>query len=171
MADETIDWEPRPPAAEPEADQLFFDAVQKRLDVQFEASHEIDRRVGNAFGVASTVLPVTIGLLNLQSATLDLLAKIALVGAIGAYVALISFSYVVARLADFDYRPNVEKLESLLDDYDGGQIRLWIAKDRAAASKSNQRTLSKKVTYGSWAVRALYVEASLLAVAALVTIL
>lgn len=87
----------------------------------------LDNRVATSFGVGSTVLPLTIGLLNQPFATVDAWVKGLLAAAIVAYVSLLVFSLAAYSLWTVDFRPDIPVSRSHSLIYPGDLLRQWVA--------------------------------------------
>jgi hypothetical protein len=88
----------------PSADQVFLDAAKRLLDSQISSSDVLDTRIAGAFSVGSTILPVTIGLVNLlvdADQRLPDRTRVLLALAILAYVLVIGSSitsYLIRKI-------------------------------------------------------------------------
>jgi hypothetical protein len=156
---------------DPESAEVYLDAARHRLDVQVSASDALDNRVAAAFGVGSTVLPLTIGLLNQRTGTLDAWVTSLLAAAIVAYVVLLIFSLAAYLLRSVSFRPDIPTLRTNSLIYQSDVLRQWVADEYARSIVVNNKTLAQKSVRAKWCLRSLYAEGLLLSVAALVTIL
>lgn len=171
MTDEAAQSSVLPEGSDPESAQVYLDAARHRLDVQVSASDTLDNRVAAAFGVGSTVLPLTIGLLNQRTASLDAWATSMLATAIVAYVFLLIFSLAAYVLRSVSFRPDIPTLQRYSLIYGSDVLRQWVADEYSRSIVVNNKMLAQKNVRAKWSLRSLYAEGLLLSVAALVTIL
>jgi len=87
------------------AEGVFHDAAIRLLDVQFGVNTSLNTRNGTVVSVASTVLPVTVGLLNLGSTSISAWAIMFLVIALGCYVLLLVCSWRASVIGSLEHRP------------------------------------------------------------------
>jgi hypothetical protein len=132
----------------PSADQVYLDVTIRVLDAQVETSDERDSRVATAVSFGGTVLPVTIGLLNLgdrgvivRDAVIDPIAKLLLGGANLVYGGLICFAYLSYRQRRILFGPNVLALRGHTESYTGRELRRWVAEEYARAVTGNEISL------------------------------
>ena len=161
----------------PSADQVFLGVAERVLDAQVGTSDELDSRVATAVSFGGTVLPVTIGLLNLGQQSrpgfedsIDPLAKLLLGGAIFVYGELIVFAYLSYRQRRIEYGPNILDLNRYTETYSGGELRRWVAEVYSRSIRHNEIPLWRKARYARWVIRALYAEVVVLSLAALWTV-
>ncbi len=116
----------------PSSDQILFAAAQRLLDAHITSTDILDGRATAALGTGSTVLPVTIGLLNLVRSGQPLsqdtlyLVQIALV----AYVLLLVSALIVFLIPNLSFRPNIETLKGYAAlGYEGTALRRWVAEE------------------------------------------
>ena len=89
--------QPEPSATIPSSDgpsveAVHHDAALQFLNVQVSTSDVLDARTWQIFTVASTVLPLTFALLNLNTEEAPMAANWALGAALGFYIPLILFA-------------------------------------------------------------------------------
>lgn len=170
MTDEPAERSGQAESRDPESAEVYLEAARHRLDAQVSANVALDNRVAASFGVGSTVLPLTIGLLNQQFATVDAWVKGLLAAAIVAYVVLLVFSLAAYSLRTVDFRPDIPVLRSHSLIYPSDLLRQWVADEYARSILVNDETLIQKGQRTKWGLRSLYVEGLLLSIAALITI-
>ena len=153
-----------------ESAEVYLEATRHQLDTQVSANVALDNRVAAAFGVGSTVLPLTIGLLNQQFTTVDTWVKVLLAAAIVAYVVLLVFSLAAYSLRTVEFRPDIPTLRMHSLTYPNNLLQQWVADEYARSIVVNDDTLIQKGLRTKWGLRSLYVEGLLLSIAALVTI-
>lgn len=163
--------EGEPKRDSPSADEIFDKAAEHLLDAQVRTIDTLDARVATAFGVASTVLPLTIGLLNLQGGRLSLGTKALLIAALVLYLGLTVCCFGSYRQRRVSYRPNVEELAQFSQEYDGATLRRWVAEGRVQSIQQNRNLIDRKHRFAQLVFAALYAEAILLSLGALVTVL
>ena len=163
----------QPDQGAPSPDEVLADAVRRLLDAQISASDALDGRISAAFGIGSTVLPVTIGLLNVLQSALSNTTEVLLAGALTAYVVQIGCAAVLflSRRREIEYFPNVETLRAYTAQYSGTQLRRWVIDEHIRAIAANERVLDWKGRWAIGVVGALYVEAAFLSLAAFLTVL
>ena len=169
-----MDYTPVGPSSEegPDPDEVLADAARRLLDAQISASDALDSRMSTAFGVGSTVLPVTIGLLNLPQTGLTRATEVLLAGALAAYVVQISCASVLflGRKRELEFFPNIETLRTYTAEYGGTVLRRWVADKHIRAIAFNRRVLRWKGRWAVGVIAALYFEAALLSLAAFFTV-
>jgi len=123
--------------------------------------------------VGSTVLPVTIGLLNVFQSTLPRTTEALLVGALIAYGVQIGCASVVflSRRRDLSFRPNLEALQGYTAEFSGAALRRWVADEQLRAIIYNDQVLARKGRLALGVVTSLYVEAAFLSLSAFLTLL
>lgn len=156
--------------SDPESAEVYLEAARHRLDTQVNANVALDNRIAAAFSVGSTVLPLTIGLLNQQFATVDTWVKALLAAAIVAYVALLVLSLAAYSLRTLSFRPDVATLRMHSLIFASDALRQWVADEYARSIVINDQTLIQKGKRAKWGLRSLYIEGLLLSIAALITI-
>ena len=154
----------------PESAEVYLEAARHRLDTQVSANVALDNRIAAAFTVGSTVLPLTIGLLNQQFATVDTWVKLLLAAAIAAYVGLLILLQAAYSLRSMRFRPDIPTLQLHSLTYPSGALRQWVADEYARSILINDRMLIDKGERAKWGLRSLYIEGLLLSFAALATI-
>jgi hypothetical protein len=160
-----------PEESGPTSDEILAEAARRLLDSQISANDVLDARIVTAFGVGSTVLPVTIGLLNLLQTTISVATEVLLIGALVAYGAqIVCASTAFLRHRRLDFRPNVETLQAYTFEYDGQQLRRWVADEHVRSISHNQEVLRWKGSLTLGVIASLYVEAALLSIAAFLTV-
>jgi hypothetical protein len=155
------------------ADQVLAESARRLLDVQVASLDAFDARIAASFGVGSTVLPVTIGLLNLLRADegIPRTTTVILAIALAAYVSLIAGAGASFFTRNADFRPNIEDLRAnTIGGYTGIELRRCVAEEYITAIEANRPRLKRKSIAALVVNCALYAEALLLSVAALVTL-
>jgi hypothetical protein len=150
---------------------VFYDVAMRRLDEQMERRESYAARVSSAFTVGATVLPVTAGLLTLDSGRPPTCALFLLCGSIAAFLFLVGFSMAALLPATLDLRPDLYTLAEYDATYQKRSIPRWVAKECIESIRENDCRLGRKALYVSCSVLFLATETALLAVAALLTIL
>lgn len=158
-----------PSGSSPE--DVFYDAAARFLDVQVSTDDVLDGEAANAFAVGSTVLPLTFGLLNLGTNRPPGLAVTFLLLALSAYIVLVVCAWRVSALRVLEYRPHIPTLQEHSKSYEGDVLRRWVAEEYAISGEANRAVVERKARWSGAAVTALYVEAVLLALAAVRTLL
>jgi hypothetical protein len=171
VADEAAQSSVLPEGSDPESAAVYLEAARHRLDAQVSASDVLDNRVAATFGVGSTVLPLTIGLLNQRTAALDAWVKSLLAAAIVAYVVLLIYSLAAYFLRTVSHRPDMPTLQTYSLIYRSDVLRQWVADEYTRSIVVNDDVLILKGVRAKWGLRSLYAEGLLLSVAALITIL
>ncbi len=169
------DWE----VDVPSADELLLVAARRVLDAQVSGNDILDARVTTILGAASTILPVTVGLLNWLKASepgpavhLSVAAKSGLGIAFGSYLLLIAFAVVAFRTPSLSFKPHIEDMRQLVDlDWPGGSIRRWLADGYVASIQDNRSRQIRKGRAALIAFICLCIESSALAGAAILTLL
>jgi len=170
VTDETVQSSVQAEESDPESAEVYLEAARHRLDTQVSANVALDNRIAAAFSVGSTVLPLTIGLLNQQFATIDTWVKVLLAAAIAAYVIVLLCSQAAYSLRAVKFRPDIPTLQLHSLSYPSDALRQWIADEYARSILINDRMLIDKGKRAKWGLRSLYVEGLLLSFAALTTI-
>lgn len=163
-----------PPSAtprEPTPESVFHDAVVRLLDVQINTNNALDTRNGTTFSVASTVLPVTVGLLNLGMTRITGSAIVALAAALGCYVLLLVCSGRASAIRGLEFRPHLLTLSEHSQAYPGNILQQWVAQEYLASTEANGRQLARKARWVGAASVLLYIEGFFLSLAALLTLL
>jgi len=174
--EDAVDFTPVGPTSReegPDPDEVLAEAARRLLDAQVSASDALDSRITAAFGVGSTVLPVTIGLLNLLQTGLTRATEVLLAGALAAYVVQIGCASVLflSRKRELEYFPNIETLQTYTAEYSGTLLRRWVANEHVRAIAFNRRVLRWKGRWAIGVIAALYVEAVLLSLAAFLALI
>jgi hypothetical protein len=155
------------------ADQVLFDATQRLLDTHVSSSDVLDARATTMLSTGSTVLPVTIGLLNLvkDGAALSESTRHCVEIALSAYVALLISVLTIFWIRNLSFRPNIETLKGYADQgYDGAALRRWVAEEYVGSIEENRTRLLWKSRVAFVVVVALIIEALALAGAAYFTV-
>lgn len=116
------------------------------------------------------MLPVTLGLLNQRTASIDSIAQVLLAAAIAAYIILLGSSVASYRIRDISFRPDIPTLKTHSTAYTGDQLQRWIADEHTRSIVLNDDRLARKGTRARWVVWSLYAEGLLLSSAALTTV-
>lgn len=159
------------PRSEPSPEHVFYEAAVRFLDLQVGTDDVLDQEARSALTIGSTVLPLTFVLLNLGTNRAPDLAIAGFAIALVAYLILLFCSFRVSLFRGLEYRPHLPTLREHSRDYDGDVLRRWVAEEYAASAEKNRPVLERKARWSGAAFIALYVEASFLAAAALVTLL
>lgn len=146
--------------------EIVLAAAARVLDAQFYLFREFDARGEAVVATGSAVLPVTFGLLSLSSRTVPAGSAVLLGGALCAYIGLLFCSWRASRIRVFDFRPQMEALETNAAAVTADTLRRWVASEYAAATRYNGPHLDRKGIWVGRAVTALYLEGMLLAGAA-----
>jgi hypothetical protein len=152
-------------------EDVFYDAAARFLDVQVSTDDVLDDEASRAFGVGSTVLPLTFGLLNLGPNRPPDLAVAFLIVALVAYLLLVACAWRASALRVLEYRPHIPTLQEHSEHYDGNVLRRWVAEEYAVSGEANRAVIQRKARWSGAAVSALYAEAVFLALAAVRTLL
>ncbi len=152
------------------ADEVFFNAASRFLDVQISTNDVFDNRTSNAFSIGSTVLPVTFGLLRLSAVTIPTITIVLLTAALVVYVALLFCVWRASRLRELQYRPNMLTLEGNSEVAAGPVLRRWVASEYVVSTELNRSLLQSKGVWVGRAVTALYAEGLFLSAAAIATL-
>ena len=169
--EEAVDyWPLTPPDDAVAADEVFYDAASRFLDVQISTNDVFDTRTSNAFSIGSTVLPVTFGLLRLSTVTIPTITVILLALALAMYVALLFCVWRASRLRELQYRPNLLTLEDNSEVAPGQVLRRWVASEYVVSTEINKPLLQRKGLWVGRAVTALYAEGLFLSAAAIATL-
>lgn len=153
------------------ADELLLISARRLLDTQISANDILDARATTILGSASTVLPVTIGLLNLLSPGQHLpgVTKALIVAAIAAYVLLVLATLISFRTQGLGFRPHIEDLRTLTKTTPGGAVRRWISEEYILSIQRNRPLQQRKSRATGIAFGCLCVESVALALSALAT--
>ena len=142
---------PPPPASPPSPlpsgsapEDVFYDAAARFLDVQISADDVLDSEAANAFGVGSTVLPLTFGLLNLGDNRPPDLAVLFLIVALVAYLVLVVCAWRVSALRVLEFRPHIPTLQEHSETYEGDALRRWVAEEYAISGEANRLVVQRK---------------------------
>jgi hypothetical protein len=155
------------------ADQVLFDATQRLLDTHVSSSDVLDGRATTTLSTGSTVLPVTIGLLNLlkNGQSLSIGTRHCVKVALAAYVVLLISVLTIFLIRNLSFRPNIETLRGYTDQgYDGATLRRWVAEEYVRSIEENRTRLLWKSRVAFVVTVALIVEALALAGAAYFTV-
>jgi hypothetical protein len=157
----------------PSADELLLVSARRLLDTQVSGNDILDSRVTTILGSGSTVLPVTVGLLNLlnNGTEFSRTTHVAVVIAIVAFVSLIGCAVISFRTPSLDFRPHIEDLRDLAGTTPGGAVRRWIAEEYILSIQRNRFRQLRKSRSTLVAFLALCTESTALAVAALATLI
>jgi hypothetical protein len=150
---------------------VFHDAVARVLDVQISTDDVLDTRNATVFSVASTILPVTFGLLGLTEREIPQGAKVTLVAAPAVYAVVLACAFRATFIRRLAYRPDVRHLSEQFGAYSGSELQEWVTLEYLASTETNQPHLQQKARWMGAASAFLYVEALLLSIAGLLTLL
>lgn len=150
---------------------IYLEAARRFLDLQVSTDEILDTRNITIFSIGSTILPVTFGLLNLAETAIPHRAQVALIVALAAYVFLLAFSWRASSIRGLEYRPSLPVLEGLLDEYEDDFLCRWVGKEYADSAAVNRDVMNRKSRWIGAANGCLYVEAFLVSLAALWTLL
>lgn len=146
--------------------------TQRLLDVHVSSSDVLDSRATAALRTGTTVLPVTIGLLNLvtNGQSLSNGTKHFVEAALLSYVVLLVSVLTTFGIRNLSFRPNIETLKGYVaQGYDGVTLRRWVAEEDTRSVEENRTRLLWKGRV-AFVVAALIAEALALASAAYVTV-
>lgn len=155
------------------ADQVLFDATQRLLDAHVSSSDMLDGRATTALSTGTTVLPVTIGLLNLVKSGQSLSngTKHFVEAALLSYVVLLVSTLTTFGIRNLSFRPNIETLQGYVaQGYDGITLRRWVAEEYTRSIEENRTRLLWKGRVAFAVILALIAEALALAGAAYLTV-
>jgi len=131
----------------------------------------LDTRNANIFSVGSTILPVTFGLLGLTEREIPEWAKVALVSALVVYACVLATSFRASFIRGFAYRSDLRFLSEHTDEYPGRALQEWVALESQTSTEVNQPILQRKARWVGAANALLYIEALLVSLAGLLTLL
>ncbi len=163
--------QPPPTVDDPLPESVFHDAAVRFLEVQFSVNNLLDTRNGTTFSVGSTILPVTVGLLNLGTTRIPDSAIVCLVVALGCYVLLLGCSWRASAIRGLEHRPHLPTLGTYVEDYFGRALQRWVAQEYLKSTEANRNILAVKGRWLGVASALLYVEGFFLSIAALLTLL
>lgn len=130
------------------ADEIFYNAASRFLDVQVSTNDVFDARSTTAFSTGLTVLPVTFGLLRLSSVEIPEITLWLLAGGLGIYLVLLFCVWRASRIRVLEYRPNLVTLEEYSEMAPGDVLQRWVASEYVASTKFNQPVLARKGRWG-----------------------
>lgn len=162
---------PPTPSDDPTSEQVFYDAAARFLDLQISTDDVIDREALTAFTIASTVLPLTFGFLNLGPNRAPDKAVSFFTAALVFYGLVLLCSFRVSMFRGLEFRPHLPTLRNHSYKYEGDVLRRWVAEEYLASPEKNRQVLERKARWSGATFIALYFEAGCLASAALVTLL
>lgn len=165
--------EPAAPADRraPTSGEVFHDAAVRFLDVQITTDDTLDRQNATVISVGSAVLPVTVGLLGLSERVIPTEAAATLSIALACYFLLLLCSWRGSRFRGLEFRPHLPTLREHSDNYEGSELRWWVALEYVDSTEVNRVSLEQKARWIGAANTLLYLEAFLLSLAALLTLL
>ena len=150
---------------------VYLDAATRFLDAQVKMNEVLDSRVGSAFAVGGTILPIAFGLLGVTDRALPLVSEVFLFLAVGAYVVLVGFAYSVAnRIRAMEYRPNIPTLRQHTRALQREELLGWVASEYEASTEQNKEILSRKARHVGRVFAALYAESLCLSIAAVLSL-
>lgn len=167
-----------PPSPEPlssngggeSPERVFYEATVRFLDVQISTNEALDNKAANIFSVASTVLPVTFGLLSLAPNRISGYSIAALIAALVAYAVLLLCAWRASTFRGLEYRPNLQKLDEYSQEYEERILIRWVATEYKESTEANEWELERKARWTGAANTALYLEGALLSLAALLAL-
>lgn len=128
---------------------VFFDVAMQRLNAQMDQIESIDSKAANVFLVASTVLPVTAGLITSDGRVIGdcLAAKVSLGAGLVAYL-FVTISFIQAyRLTSWTYRPNLNSLEEFKEHRSEERVQRWTARQCSKSYYENKPKIADKAGY------------------------
>ena len=151
--------------------QVFHDAAIKFLDVQVSTDDVLDARNVSVFSIATTVLRITIGLLNLRKTPPPHHAVIPLGIALFFYFCLIIASLRASRIRGLQYRPDLPTMRNYVGSYDGKDFQQWVGLEYVRSIEDNAISLVRKARWMGYVYVFLYLETLSLSIAAILTLL
>ena len=146
--------------------QVFYEVAMNRLDAQMNRMEAIDKKLASLIGFASVIIAIFAAALQLGQVAQPPLCAIVLLGLAGAtYIALIVFALRAYRFREWDFRPNLKKLDEHCTKYDDSTMRQWVARECLRSYEENEKKLASKTSDGRKAMGLLAVETSLLIIA------
>ncbi len=147
--------------------QVFYELAMNRLDAQMNRVEAVDRKLASLIGFASVIIAIFAAVLQLRGFAQCSLWIIILLGLAGAsYLALIAFALHAYRFREWDFRPNLKKLDEYSMKYGDSIMRQWVARECLRSYTDNEKKLSSKTSDGRKAMWLLTIETTLLIVAA-----
>lgn len=152
--------------------QVFYEVAMNRLDAQLNRMEAVDRKVASLIGFASVIIAVFAAALQLHGFAQRSLYTIILLGLAGAsYITLIAFALRAYRFREWDFRPNLKKLDEYCMKYGDSTMRQWVARECLRSYTDNEKKLFSKTSDGRKAMWLLAIETTLLIVAAFLALL
>jgi hypothetical protein len=151
--------------------EIYLEAARRFLDLRVGTDEILDTRNITIFSIGSTILPVTFGLLNLADTAIPQRAEVAWIIALAAYVFLLVFSWRASSIRGLEYRPELTALEAVSEQNDEQTVKRWVAREYASSAAVNLKVLNRKMRWVGAANICLYLEAFLVSLAALWTLL
>jgi len=152
------------------AERLYYDVAMMRLTAQLAQVDTIDSKASSMFTIASTILPITAGLLtgDREVVANSIVAKLALAAGAVAYLVLVGAFTWSYRLVQWDARPELSQWKGITVGRLSNEMERWLGDACTESYEANRPQLDKKsrlVGVGLWL---LAVEATSLTIAVLV---
>jgi len=129
--------------------QVFYEVAMNRLDAQMNRMEAIDRKLASLMGFASVIIAIFVAALQFGPLSRGALYVITLLGLAGAsYVALIIFAIRAYRFMEWDFRPNLKKLDEYCKQYGDSIMRDWVARECLCSYEDNEKKLVSKTSDG-----------------------
>ena len=146
--------------------QLFHEVAMNRLDAQMDRMEAVDRKLASLIGFASVIIAIFAAALQLGGFSQQPPYVIILLGLAGAsYIALIVFTLRAYRFREWDFRPNLNKLDEYCMKFGDSIMRQWVARECLRSYRDNEKKLACKTSDGRKAMWLLAIETILLIIA------
>lgn len=150
--------------------QTFYDVAMNRLDEQSGNVDALDAKVATAFGFAAASLPLFGALLAIAQKDRPESAVVLYVVAIVVYVVMLGFLSAAYRVRDWSFRPDLPTLKAYAETLDEDALRGWVANECVLSIEANEPRLHQKAFRVKAALALVALEALVLTVAALLSL-
>jgi hypothetical protein len=152
---------------------VYFEVALRQLDEQLQRVDSLDSKSAACVVFAATVLPVFGALLGLTAMRPPPAAIVLFVIAGAVFGGLAHSAYRAFKVQSWSVRPDpmTMKTHSTSGEYDEASMRMWVADEFLRSIEHNEPLLKEKARSLRWTIVLLAMEASILAIASLTTLL
>ncbi len=154
--------------------ELFYDLALRRLDDQMNRVDVLDDKAAKLFPIATGALPIFSAVLALfgRQPSLPGLTIVLLGLSLVSYFIMLFFLYRSIQVGDlWDFRPHMRTLQAYYQaGNDEDTLRQWVANECLLSLEFNAPKIAKKAQNVFWAIVCFPIQAVLLSLAALSTL-
>lgn len=154
---------------------VYYEVATKQLDAQMQQIDQFDAKLATMFASSSAILAIFAGLLTLTALPVSIVIRAVVLILLGlaslVYLLLLYCLFAAYRVGVWDRRPNLEDLKTNFAQYDEPTMQEWVANECVAAYQYNEPLLDRKARFVNWSVGLFPLEALLLVIAGVVSLL